>query len=107
LAHDGSKVTVYWMLAAFLLLTISEVLVSTIGLELAFTAAPASMKSFVTGCFLLTVFIGDLLNILTSGVYEEKLSPGTFFTVMAVLMLVAAAIFLPIGRQFERNPAAA
>lgn len=106
LASGDAKVTVYWMLAAFFILTTSEVLVSTIGLELAFTAAPDTMKSFVTALFLLTVFGGNLINGRLKNLYFT-MGPTAFFAAMAGLMVVSAIVFVPIARRFTRREEAA
>jgi len=102
----GAKVSMWWIVLAFFLLTASEVLVSTVGLELAFTAAPNAMKSFVTACFLLTVFFGNLANIPITK-YYAPLGPGPFFALMAGLMVALAVGIIPVGRRFNRGAAAA
>jgi POT family proton-dependent oligopeptide transporter len=101
-----AKVSMWWIVLAFFLLTASEVLVSTVGLELAFTAAPNTMKSFVTACFLMTVFFGNLLNILVTKLYTE-IGPGPFFALMAATMVGIAGAIIPVGRKFNREAAAA
>ena len=58
---DANKVTVWWQVLAFLLLTIAEILISVTGLELAYSAAPKSMTGFVTACWLVTVGMAELL----------------------------------------------
>ena len=98
----GAKVSMWWIVLAFFLLTTSEVLVSTVGLELAFTAAPNTMKSFVTACFLLTVFFGNLVDIPLTKLYAP-LGPGPFFAIMAVTMVALAGGIIPIGRKFNRG----
>jgi len=54
-ASPTEKVSLTWQAFAYLLLTVAEILISVTGLELAFVVAPQSMKSFVTGMWLLTV----------------------------------------------------
>jgi POT family proton-dependent oligopeptide transporter len=103
---SSAKVSMWWIVLAFFLLTASEVLVSTVGLELAFTAAPNSMKSFVTACFLVTVFFGNLLNIPITQFYGD-LGPGPFFGLMGAAMLALAVGIIPVGRKFIRDAAAA
>jgi POT family proton-dependent oligopeptide transporter len=103
LSSGGARVSVWWMVAAYVVLTASEVLVSTIGLELAFTAAPQSMKSFVTALFLLTVFIGNIIASQTASGLWRWLGPTAFFTAMAALMLALAILFVPIARAFTRS----
>ena len=48
----AERVTVWWQVLAYLIPTVAEILISVTGLELAFVAAPPSMKSFVTGLWL-------------------------------------------------------
>lgn len=110
----GEKVSMWWIVLAFILLTTSEVCVSTIGLELAFSAAPNTMKSFITACFLATVGFGNLLDIPIGWLYKgnkdlriESIGPGKFFALMAAIMLVLAVVMVPIGRKFNRDRAEA
>src|SRR5262249_39539557 len=48
------KVSVWWPALAYIILTLGEVLLYGTMLELAYAAAPKSMKGFVTACFLTT-----------------------------------------------------
>ena len=91
------------MVAAFFVMTVSEVMVSVIGLELAFRAAPPRMKSFVTACWLLTVFLGNLITIPIAKLklYQEW-GPGPFFLAIAGMMVAASVVFSGIGRRFQR-----
>lgn len=52
-------VSIWWQVLAYLVLTMSEVLVSITALEFAYTQAPKRMKSIVMGLFLLTVTLGN------------------------------------------------
>jgi POT family proton-dependent oligopeptide transporter len=106
MSEGASKVTILWMVAAFVVMTVSEVMVSVIGLELAFRAAPPRMKSFVTACWLLTVFLGNLITIPIARLklYQEW-GPGPFFLAIAGMMVVAASVFAVIGRRFQRQAA--
>jgi dipeptide/tripeptide permease len=47
-----------------------------VGLELAFAAAPASMKSLITAFWLAMVSLGNLLNTRITPLYKERFSPG-------------------------------
>jgi len=106
LSSAGDKVSILWMVAAFVILTVSEVMVSVIGLELAFRAAPPRMKSFVTACWLLTTFLGNLITIPIARfkVYQE-FGPAVFFAGLAVMMIAGAAVFSVIGRRFQDRAA--
>ena len=100
-AATGEKVSSWWLVAAYIVLTVGEVLIYGTGLELAFSAAPANMKSFVTACFLLTNTGGNLLNSQLSKLYDRALSPSTFFLVTMSITLVASVAFYFVGRQFS------
>ena len=104
LAGQEGKVSMMWEVAAYLLITIAEICISVVGLELAFTAAPKSMKSFVTACWLLTVSFGNLGNAWFTP-YYETLQPGPFFAVLALVMVPVSVIFLLVARQFNRATA--
>src|SRR5262249_17272136 len=57
-----AKVSVFWPALAYIVMTFGEVLLYGTMLELAYTAAPKSMKGFVTACFLVTNAVGNFLN---------------------------------------------
>ena len=93
-----------------------KICISVVGLELAFAAAPPSMKSFVTACWLLTVFFGDILNAWITPWYRsvEKtteaasrltLSPGVYFGLLALLMVPVTIAFILVARRFNRTAA--
>ncbi|MCE9545525.1 MAG: MFS transporter [Planctomycetia bacterium] len=111
----GTKLSIAWPVAGYFVLTIGEVLVYGTGLELAYAAAPKNMKGFVTGCFLLTMAVANLLNIPFSQLYggsqtaaagtQGPMGAGTFFALTAALPAVAAVVFYFVGRRFERGEA--
>lgn len=99
------KVTVMWLVAAYVVVTFAELCISIVGLELAFTEAPKHMKSQVTSVFLFTVFVGDILAGLLASVYP-KMTPGTYFGLLTAMMIVVAVVFYGVARNFERQKVA-
>jgi solute carrier family 15 oligopeptide transporter 1 len=96
------RVTVWWQVLAYLIITIAEVLISVTGLELAFVAAPQSMKSFVTACWLAVVFLANLLiNAPITRLYPI-MAPGMYFALLAGAMIVVVFVFQPIALRFNR-----
>ena len=110
LSNADTKISIMWLVFAYILLTIGEILVYGTGLELAFSAAPANMKGFVTGCFLLTMTIANFFNTfwvhyyggsLTAEKQSGTLSPGMFFGISGLFALGAAIIMLTMNRDAE------
>lgn len=107
LAADSGKVSVLWEVVAYLLITVAEICISVVGLELAFTAAPATMKSFVTACWLLTVFFANIINAQVTPLYGQtvlgvELSPGRYFALFALIMIPVTGAFVVMARRFNR-----
>ena len=103
----SERVTVWWQVLAYLILTIAEILISVTGLELAFVAAPPTMKSFVTGCWLVTVGMANLfINVPFTQLYPF-VPPGPYFAILAGALIVVAVAFVPIAGKFNRGMAEA
>jgi POT family proton-dependent oligopeptide transporter len=101
------RVTVWWQVLAFLIITIAEVLISITGLELAFVAAPQSMKSFVTACWLAVVGFANLvINAPITRLYPV-MAPGVYFAMLGAAMVVVVVVFQPIAARFNRAMATA
>lgn len=96
------KVNVIWQMLAYLLITVAEILISVTGLELAFVAAPKSMKSFVTSLWLLTVGLANLLlNVPLSRVYPT-MHPGHYFAMLTIMLVVVTCAFFFVSQRFNR-----
>ena len=102
LTSKEAKVTVMWEIGAYVVITIAEICISVVGLELAFTAAPLSMKSFITACWLFGVFVGDFLAIPVTRLYD-KMPPGPYFSMLTVMMLIVTVMFVFIAGRFNRQ----
>ncbi len=127
---DGSitKVSVLWQIGAYVLLTVAEVLISVTGLELAFTAAPKSLKSFVTGLWLVPVFLANVLASQLAKTYPSAVKEGEvvkaplfnpfglelftipqfptaqgYFLAMTITLLVVTGAFVFVAKRFNRT----
>jgi dipeptide/tripeptide permease len=73
------KVSVFWQLPQYILISVGEILISITGLEFAYTQAPISMKAFIASFNLSMVAIGDILaGIIYTAVRVLK-RPAMFF----------------------------
>jgi POT family proton-dependent oligopeptide transporter len=58
----GASPSIGWQFLAYVLITASEIMVSIVGLEFAYTQAPKNMKSMVMSLYLLSVFVGNFFT---------------------------------------------
>lgn len=110
-AAAAARISLLWQLIPYVIITIAEICISVVGLELAFAAAPASMKSFVTACWLLTVTFGNILNAQITPLYNTTVAgycllPGPYFLAFALLMIPVTAAFMFFARRFNDGTAA-
>lgn len=99
---ESDKVTIWWEVLAFVLLTSAEVLISVTGLELAFILAPPSMKSFVTAMWLLTVGIANLVINAPLGRLYAYMPPGPYFAILTGIMIVVMVAFFFVAQRFTK-----
>jgi len=100
-ATSGVKVHVTWQVLQYLVMTTSEVLVSTTGLEFAYTQAPRRMKSTIMGFWLLSVTFGNVLVAFLAPM-QKILSLSQFFLVFTGLMVGASIVFSVLA-TFHKN----
>ena len=99
LLDSGHTLSVAWQIIPYLIITCSEVMVSITGLEFAYTQAPRTMKSTIMSFWLLTVFIGNLLDayIAKINIFQGSL----FFYFFAALMFVVSLIFVMSAAKYK------
>jgi POT family proton-dependent oligopeptide transporter len=108
----GVQMSVLWQTFPYFLLTSAEVLISTTGLEFAFTQASAEMKSTIQSFWLLTVAFGNLFVpiitklkasvIGTEGAGSASVNASTFY-LYAGLTLGVAIVFILIAMQYKER----
>ena len=87
-----NEVHVAWQAPAYILVAVSEILASITGLELAYSKAPKSMKSFIMSLFLLTSAGGNVLGILIAPFAKDPYLPWVYFG-LAAATLIAGFVF--------------
>ena len=58
-----NTVHMLWLIPQYFLISCGEIMVSITGLELSYSQAPVSMKAVVQSCWLLTVAIGNAIDM--------------------------------------------
>jgi POT family proton-dependent oligopeptide transporter len=104
----GAQLSVAWQILPYIVLTTGEVLVSTTGLEFAFTQAGPSMKSTIMSFWLLTVAFGNLLVTAITKLLSDPGASGHGSSVSTSRFLLyagatfAVAIIFSIVATFYR-----
>ncbi len=107
----GERLSVLWQWVPYLILTTAEVLVSTTGLEFAYTQAAQSMKSTMMSFWLLTVAAGNFLVVLITKyggkTGSDAVTPGRFLTYALMTFGVAAVfVFVAMAYRYREQPKA-
>jgi proton-dependent oligopeptide transporter, POT family len=110
----GAQLNVAWQTVPYVVLTTAEVLVSTTGLEFAFTQAAPEMKSIIMSFWLLTVAFGNLLvtgitKVLSKDSQHAGSVTASRFLLYAGLTFIVAILFSVIaaGYKYRAEDAAA
>ncbi len=93
--------SVAWQLAAYVVITAAEVLVSITCLEFSYTQAPTHMKSLVMSLYLLSISLGNLftaaVNALTKDAAGESILTGaSYYWFFTGCMAVATLLLIPV-----------
>jgi POT family proton-dependent oligopeptide transporter len=97
----GHKLTVAWQFWPYLVITISEVLVSITGLEFSYTQAPRAMKSTLMSFWLVTVFIGNSMTAIIAKLNQFEAGSVGYFMFFAALMGGMALIFTYMTSRYK------
>lgn len=89
----GLQLSILWQCIPYFLLTLSEILVSTTGLEYAYTAAGKNLKSIVSSFWLLTSTLGNLLVVFLTSLVNDPASVSAF-VLYGCMSLCVGIIFL-------------
>jgi POT family proton-dependent oligopeptide transporter len=118
----GGTPHIIWQLAAYLILTAAEVMVSITSLEFSYTQGPRKMKSVIMGSYLLSISLGNLFTAQVNRIVANRKEAGQpilegadyfwFFTSVMVTTAIVFAIYSQFyrGRTYiqgeeERQPA--
>lgn len=104
----GDRVSVWWQILAFVILTSGEVMVSITVLEYSYTQAPPTMKSFVMSLNMLSVSLGNLIaagvnKVISSGTMAEQLKGPTYFLFFAILLGTTSFVYVFAARKFPEK----
>jgi POT family proton-dependent oligopeptide transporter len=102
----GEKPHVIWQIAAFLVLTLGEVMVSVTHLEFAYTQSPNKLKSFVMCTYLGSIALGNVFTAQVNHFIQNpdgtvKLQGAAYFFFFVKVMLVTALLWLVVSKFYR------
>lgn len=104
----GARMNIGWQILAYVILTLSEVMVYGTGLEFFYTQAPNRMKSFIMGLFLLAVSLGNLFTSLVNHFImrddgTSRLTGTEYYLFFAGLMLLTSLGFIVYASRYRAH----
>src|SRR5690554_953708 len=97
---EGVKVSMMWLILAYLFHTLGELCLSPVGLSYVSKLVPARMIAFMFGMWYLAIAIGNKLAALLGGQIDnitEQYSLSTFFLIFTIVPAVAGLIVISLN----------
>lgn len=95
-----NNLNMMWLIPQYVIITAGEVMFSVTGLEFSFTQAPASMKSVLQACWLLTVAVGNILVVVIAELQVFERQSYEFF-LFAILMIIDMIVFMFLALRYK------
>ena len=95
--QEGVKVSMIWLILAYLFHTLGELCLSPVGLSYVSKLVPARMIAFMFGMWYLAIAIGNKLAALLGGQIDnitKEYSLSTFFLIFTVVPIAAGIIVM-------------
>lgn len=102
---DGVKVSMIWLILAYLFHTLGELCLSPVGLSYVSKLVPARMIAFMFGMWYLAIAIGNKLAAVLGGQIEnitEKYSMSTFFLIFTIVPIIAGVLVILSGPLLKK-----
>ncbi|MBB1256992.1 peptide MFS transporter [Streptomyces alkaliterrae] len=99
-ASDSGKVTVFWLLAVYLVQTLGELCLSPVGLSLSTKLSPKEFVSQIMGLWFLAVATGNALNGWATRL-NGPLGDAAYYTMWALVAAGAGLAFLAGARKLR------
>lgn len=98
---DSSRVTPYWLMSSYLILTVAELFLSPMGLSFVSKVAPPRFQGLMQGGWLLATAVGNKLLVVGS-FFWGKLDLWQLWLIFIVCCMLSAAFIFSIIKRLER-----
>jgi POT family proton-dependent oligopeptide transporter len=103
-AAESDRVSPYWLISSYLVLTVAELFLSPMGLSFVSKVAPSRFQGLMQGGWLLATAVGNKLLFIGTLLWD-KVELSTLWLVFIVCCLVSAAFIFSILKRLEKASA--
>lgn len=103
--EEGVKVSLIWLVLAYLFHTLGELCLSPVGLSYVSKLVPARMIAFMFGMWYLAIAIGNKLAAVLGGEIEnitKEYSLSTFFLIFTVVPVIAGLLVMALNPLLKK-----
>ncbi len=98
---DADRVSPYWLMSSYLVLTVAELFLSPMGLSFVSKVAPSRFQGLMQGGWLLATAVGNKL-LFVGTILWDKVNLTTLWLVFIVCCLLSAAFIFSILKRLEK-----
>jgi len=98
---EADRVSPYWLISSYLILTIAELFLSPMGLSFVSKVAPSRFQGLMQGGWLLATAVGNKLLFIGTLLWD-KVNLSILWLVFIVCCLLSAAFIFSILKRLER-----
>ncbi|MBK6818279.1 MAG: peptide MFS transporter [Bacteroidetes bacterium] len=101
-ANGAEKVSVWWLIASYGVITIGELMLSPMGLSIVSKMSPPRITALMMGGWFVSTSIGNKLSGVLASMWDTYEDKGNFFLVNCVLLIIAFGFMLLILRWLNK-----
>jgi proton-dependent oligopeptide transporter, POT family len=101
---DADRVSPYWLVSSYLILTVAELFLSPMGLSFVSKVAPSRFQGLMQGGWLLATATGNKL-LFVGTILWDKIQLSTLWLVFIVCLLLSAVFIFSILKRLEKAAA--
>ena len=99
--NDLERVSPYWLISSYLILTVAELFLSPMGLSFVSKVAPSRFQGLMQGGWLLATAIGNKLLVVGT-ILWDKVELSTMWLVFIICCFCSATILFSILKRLEK-----
>ena len=100
--NGSEKVTVWWLVANYGIITIGELFLSPMGLSIVSKLSPTNITSLMMGGWFLSTSIGNKLSGVLASLWDTYDDKANFFWINFILLMFASLLMFILLKQLNR-----